>query len=142
MGTVIAPCAVKPAAEIVSGATQTMLTRTADVTPKEHRRLVLMDRESPLHTGHLRTLAKASEIGAIIMPSMPAFYPKPASIEDMDDHTVGRTLDLFGIANSFSEHWTGKPAWGPNAINTREPHVLAPIVQVFISVYFIVTLDR
>jgi flavin prenyltransferase len=110
MGMVIAPCAVKSAAVIASGATQTLLTRTADVTLKEHRRLVLMVRESPLHTGHLRTLSKASENGAIIMPPMPAFYPKTASIEDMVDHTVGRTLDLFGIANSLSERWTGKPA--------------------------------
>jgi 4-hydroxy-3-polyprenylbenzoate decarboxylase len=110
LGMVVAPCAVKSAAEIASGATQTLLTRAADVTLKEHRRLVLMVRESPLHTGHLRTLAEASEIGAIIMPPMPAFYPKPESIEDMIDHTVGRTLDLFGIANSLSERWTGKPA--------------------------------
>lgn len=76
LGMVVAPCAVKSAAEIAYGATQTLLTRAADVTLKERRRLVLMVRESPLHTGHLRTLTQASEIGAIVMPPMPAFYPK------------------------------------------------------------------
>lgn len=110
MGMVVAPCAVKSAAEIASGATQTLLTRAADVTLKERRRLVLMVRESPLHTGHLRTLTEASEIGAIVMPPMPAFYPKPESIEDMVDHTIGRVLDLYGIEHSLSKRWTGKPA--------------------------------
>ena len=110
LGMVVAPCAVKSAAEIASGATQTLLTRAADVTLKERRRLVLMVRESPLHTGHLRTLTEASEIGAIVMPPMPAFYPKPENIEDMVDHTIGRVLDLYGIEHSLSERWTGKPA--------------------------------
>lgn len=110
LGMIVAPCAVKSAAEIASGATQTLLTRAADVTLKERRRLVLMVRESPLHTGHLRTLAEASDIGAIVMPPMPAFYPRPETIEDMVDHTVGRALDLFGIAHDLSPRWTGKPA--------------------------------
>lgn len=109
LGMVVAPCAVKSAAEIASGATQTLLTRAADVTLKERRRLVLMVRESPLHTGHLRTLTQASEIGAIIMPPMPAFYPKPETIEDMVDHTIGRVLDLFAIEHSLSKRWTGTP---------------------------------
>lgn len=110
LGMIVAPCAVKSAAEIATGATQTLLTRAADVTLKEHRRLVLMVRESPLHTGHLQTLTRASEIGAIVMPPMPAFYPKPESIEDMVDHTVGRALDLFGIEHNLIERWTGAPA--------------------------------
>lgn len=109
LGMVVAPCAVKSAAEIAGGATQTLLTRAADVTLKERRRLVLMVRESPLHTGHLRTLTQASEIGAIVMPPMPAFYPKPETIEDMVDHTVGRVLDLFAIEHSLSKRWTGTP---------------------------------
>ena len=109
LGMIVAPCAVKSAAEIASGATQTLLTRAADVTLKERRRLVLMVRESPLHTGHLRTLTKASEIGAIIMPPMPAFYPRPETINDMIDHTVGRALDLFGIEHDLLKRWTGKP---------------------------------
>ena len=110
LGMIVAPCAVKSAAEIASGATQTLLTRAADVTLKERRRLVLMVRESPLHTGHLRTLTEASEIGAIVMPPMPAFYPRPETIGDMIDHTVGRALDLFGIEHALSPRWTGKPA--------------------------------
>ena len=109
LGMVVAPCAVKSAAEIAYGATQTLLTRAADVTLKERRRLVLMVRESPLHTGHLRTLTQASEIGAIVMPPMPAFYPKPESIEDMVDHTIGRVLDLYAIDHSLSKRWTGTP---------------------------------
>ncbi len=109
LGMVVAPCAVKSAAEIAYGATQTLLTRAADVTLKERRRLVLMVRESPLHTGHLRTLTQASEIGAIVMPPMPAFYPKPESIEDMVDHTIGRVLDLYAIEHSLSKRWTGTP---------------------------------
>tara|TARA_A100001037_G_scaffold180139_1_gene161527 strand:+ start:369 stop:968 length:600 start_codon:yes stop_codon:yes gene_type:complete len=107
LGMIVAPCAVKSAAEIASGATQTLLTRAADVTLKERRRLVLMVRESPLHTGHLQTLTRASEIGAIVMPPMPAFYPRPETIEDMVDHTVGRALDLFGIEHNLLERWTG-----------------------------------
>jgi len=110
LGMIVAPCAVKSAAEIASGATQTLLTRAADVTLKERRRLVLMVRESPLHTGHLRTLTEASEIGAIIMPPMPAFYPRPETIDDMVDHTVGRALDLFGIEHELLKRWTGAPA--------------------------------
>ena len=109
LGMIVAPCAVKSAAEIASGATQTLLTRAADVTLKERRRLVLMVRESPLHTGHLRALTEASEIGAVIMPPMPAFYPRPETIEDMVDHTVGRALDLFGIEHDLLKRWTGTP---------------------------------
>ena len=109
LGMVVAPCAVKSAAEIAGGATQTLLTRAADVTLKERRRLVLMVRESPLHTGHLRTLTQASEIGAIVMPPMPAFYPMPRTIEEMVDHTIGRVLDLFAIEHSLSKRWTGVP---------------------------------
>lgn len=109
LGMIVAPCAVKSAAEIASGATQTLLTRAADVTLKERRRLVLMVRESPLHTGHLRTLTEASEIGAVIMPPMPAFYPRPETIEEMVDHTVGRALDLFGIEHNLLKRWTGAP---------------------------------
>jgi 4-hydroxy-3-polyprenylbenzoate decarboxylase len=109
LGMIVAPCAIKSAAEIATGATQTLLTRAADVTLKERRRLILMVRESPLHNGHLKTLAAASEAGAIIMPPMPAFYPRPETIQDMVDHTVGRALDLFGIAHGMVRRWTGRP---------------------------------
>lgn len=107
LGMVVAPCSVKSAAEIASGATQTLLTRAADVALKERRRLVLLVRESPLHTGHLRTLTQASEIGAIVMPPVPAFYPRPESIDAIVDHTVARVLDLFGIAHTLGTRWAG-----------------------------------
>lgn len=108
-GMVVAPCSVKSAAEIASGATQTLLTRAADVTLKERRRLILLVRESPLHTGHLRTLTAASEIGAIVMPPVPAFYPRPRTLEEVVDHTVGRVLDLFGIGHALITRWQGEP---------------------------------
>ena len=110
MGMVIAPCSVKSLAEIAHGNTSALLTRAADVVLKERRRLVLLVRETPLHTGHLRSMTAASEVGAIVMPPVPAFYTRPATINDIVDHTVARVLDLFGIANELSPRWTGGPA--------------------------------
>ena len=104
-GMIIAPCSVRTAAEIATGATSSLLTRAADVVLKERRRLVLMVRESPLHTGHLRTLAAVSEIGAIVAPPMPAFYSLPKSIDDIVDHTVGRVLDLFDVDAGMVKRW-------------------------------------
>lgn len=98
LGMVVAPCSIRSAAEIASGVTSSLLTRAADVTLKERRRLVLMVRETPLHTGHLRMLTQLSEIGAIVAPPVPAFYANPLTLEDMVRHTVGRVLDLFDIA--------------------------------------------
>src|SRR4029450_1734670 len=93
MGMVIAPCSVHSTAEIATGAPSNLLTRAADVTLKERRRLVLMLRETPLHTGHLRNMTALSEMGAIIAPPVPAFYAKPTSVQDIVDHSVGRVLD-------------------------------------------------
>lgn len=104
-GMVVAPCSIRSAAEIGSGATTTLLTRAADVVLKERRRLVLMLRETPLHTGHLRLLTHLSEIGAVIAPPVPAFYGKPATLNDMVEHTIGRVLDLFGIDNDRAHRW-------------------------------------
>src|SRR4029453_12578610 len=109
LGMIVAPCSVKSLAEIASGVTTTLLTRAADVTLKERRRLVLMVRETPLHTGHLRTMTALSEIGAIIAPPVPAFYAKPDTIEDMIDHTVGRVLDLFDIDVGIVRRWSEDP---------------------------------
>lgn len=97
MGMVVAPCSVRSMAEIASGVTSGLLTRAADVVLKERRRLVLMVRETPMHTGHLRNMAALSEMGAIIAPPVPAFYARPATLEEMVDHTLGRVLDLFDI---------------------------------------------
>ncbi len=104
-GMVIAPCSIRTMSEIATGVTTTLLTRAADVVLKERRCLVLMVRETPLHTGHLRTMLALSEMGAIIAPPVPAFYAKPTSIDDMIDHTVGRVLDLFDIDTDLAYRW-------------------------------------
>lgn len=106
-GMVIAPCSIRTMSEIATGVTGSLLTRAADVTLKERRRLVLMVRETPLHTGHLRTMTTLSEIGAIIAPPVPAFYSAPATIADLVDHTLGRVLDLFDLDSGRVKRWTG-----------------------------------
>jgi 4-hydroxy-3-polyprenylbenzoate decarboxylase len=108
-GMIVAPCSIRSMSEIATGVTSSLLTRAADVTLKERRRLVLMVRESPLHTGHLRTMTALSEMGAIIAPPVPAFYAAPATIEDLVDHTIGRVLDLFEIDTGRVTRW-GDPA--------------------------------
>lgn len=105
LGMVVAPCSMRSLAEIASGATTTLLTRAADVMLKERRRLVLLVRETPLHSGHLRNMLTVSELGGIIAPPVPAFYAKPESIDDMVDHTVGRILDLFGLESGTVRRW-------------------------------------
>ena len=96
--------------EIATGITTSLLTRAADVTLKERRRLVLVARETPLHAGHLRNMLAVTEMGAIVAPPMPAFYIRPASVDDLIDHAVGRVLDLFGLDSPLVKRWTGKPA--------------------------------
>jgi flavin prenyltransferase len=107
MGMIVAPCSVRTMSEIATGVTSTLLTRAADVVLKERRPLVLMVRETPLHLGHLRTMTALTEMGAIIAPPLPAFYAKPASIEEMVDQSVGRALDLFGLEWSGVRRWAG-----------------------------------
>jgi 4-hydroxy-3-polyprenylbenzoate decarboxylase len=104
-GMIVAPCSMKTLGEIASGATQTLISRAADVTLKERRRLVLVPRETPLHLGHLRNMAAAAEMGAVIAPPMPAFYARPATLADMVDHGVGRLLDLFDIDVGAVKRW-------------------------------------
>ena len=108
IGMIVAPCSIRSMAEIASGVTTTLLTRAADVVLKERRRLVLVVRETPLHTGHLRTMTALSEIGAVIAPPVPAFYAKPATITEMIDQTLGRVLDLFGLDTGTVRRW-GEP---------------------------------
>ena len=105
LGMIVAPCSVRSMSEIASGVTSGLLTRAADVVLKERRPLVLMVRETPLHTGHLRTMTQLSEMGAIIAPPVPAFYNRPQSLADMVDHSVGRVLDLFGIDTDGVRRW-------------------------------------
>ena len=115
MGMVVAPCSVRSLSEIAWGMTSSLLTRAADVALKERRRVVLMLRETPLHTGHLRSMLQAAESGAIIMPPVPAFYADPKSLDDMVNHTVGRCLDLFDIDTALVNRWhgLGKPGNKP-----------------------------
>lgn len=108
-GMIVAPCSMRSMSEIASGVTTTLLTRAADVTLKERRRLVLMVRETPLHTGHLRNMTALSEMGAIIAPPVPAFYAQPETLQDMVDHTVGRVLDLFEIDVGVVQRWGETP---------------------------------
>jgi 4-hydroxy-3-polyprenylbenzoate decarboxylase len=105
IGMIVAPCSIRSMSEIATGVTSTLLTRAADVTLKERRKLVLMVRESPLHAGHLRNMTALAEMRAIIAPPVPAFYMKPASLEEMIDHTIGRALDLFDIDVGAAPRW-------------------------------------
>jgi 4-hydroxy-3-polyprenylbenzoate decarboxylase len=105
LGMIVAPCSIKTMSEIASGVTTSLLTRAADVTLKERRPLVLMVRETPFHLGHLRTMAQLAEMGAVIAPPMPAFYARPASVEEMVDQSVGRALDLIGLAWPVVRRW-------------------------------------
>jgi len=95
-GMIVAPCSVRTMSEIATGVTTNLLTRAADVMLKERRKLILMVRETPLHLGHLRTMATLTEMGAIILPPVPAFYAEPKTISDLVDQMVGRALDLMG----------------------------------------------
>jgi 4-hydroxy-3-polyprenylbenzoate decarboxylase len=97
MGMIVAPCSINSLSEIAAGTTSNLLTRAADVTLKERRRLVLLVRETPLTLGHIRSMAAATESGAIIAPPVPAFYMSPKSIDDIVTHTAARALDLFGL---------------------------------------------
>lgn len=110
LGMLIAPCSVRTMSEIASGVTSSLMSRAADVVLKERRKLVLMLRETPLHLGHLRTMTALTEMGAILMPPVPAFYARPRSLDEMVDHSVGRALDLFGIDSGTVERWNGMGA--------------------------------
>jgi 4-hydroxy-3-polyprenylbenzoate decarboxylase len=115
-GMIIAPCSVRTMSEIATGVTTTLLTRAADVTLKERRKLVLMVRETPLHLGHLRSMAALTEMGAIVMPPVPAFYAAPHTLEDVVDQLAARALDLLGY------DWAGARRWGEDlAKGKRKP---------------------
>ena len=113
MGMLVAPCSIRTLSEIASGVTSSLLTRAADVVLKERRRLVLMVRETPLHLGHLRSLVQLSEMGAIILPPVPAFYAEPRTLTDLVDQMVGKTLDLLGY------QWPAMKRWGEDLGNGK-----------------------
>lgn len=107
-GMIVAPCSIKTLSAIVNSYADSLLVRAADVTLKERRKLVLMPREVPLHTGHCKLLYEASQLGAIIAPPMPAFYNKPQTIDDIINHNVARVLDLFAIETNTTKRWLGQ----------------------------------
>ncbi|HYB11571.1 MAG TPA: UbiX family flavin prenyltransferase [Alphaproteobacteria bacterium] len=119
LGMLIAPCSIRTLSEIASGVTSTLLTRAADVVLKERRRLVLMVRETPLHLGHLRAMAAATEMGAIMAPPIPAFYFGPESVDDIINQSVGRSLDLFGIELGVVKRWGEQAANGRTRTRPR-----------------------
>ncbi|MDX1711826.1 MAG: UbiX family flavin prenyltransferase [Rhodovibrionaceae bacterium] len=105
LGMVIAPCSMRSLAEIANGVSSNLLTRAADVVLKERRRLVVMVRETPLHSGHLKNMLALSDMGGIVAPPVPAFYANPQSVEDIVDQSVGRVLDLFGLDSPLVRRW-------------------------------------
>lgn len=106
-GMVVAPCTVKTMSALANSYNENLLVRAGDVTLKERKKLVLVVRETPLHLGHLRSMEKLTEMGAIIMPPVPAFYGKPKTLEEVIDHTVGRVLDLLDITHDLFHRWAG-----------------------------------
>jgi flavin prenyltransferase len=104
-GMIVIPCSIRTLSDIAYCTTDNLLSRAADVTLKERRRLVLVVREAPLHTGHLRSMLAATENGAIVVPPVPAFYPRPKTVDDIINHTVGRCLDLFDIDAGLVKRW-------------------------------------
>lgn len=111
-GMAVAPCSVKTLGEIASGISGNLISRAADVALKERRRLVLMLRETPLHLGHIRSMAQVTEMGGVIFPPVPAFYTQPKTLADLVDHSVGRVLDLLGIESDLVERWEGRTQGG------------------------------
>ncbi|PRC94244.1 UbiX family flavin prenyltransferase [Solimicrobium silvestre] len=110
MGMIIAPCSMKTLASVALGLSENLISRAADVTLKERRRLVLMVRETPFNLAHLRNMTSVTEMGGIIFPPLPSFYQHPASIAEMVDHSVGRVLDLFAIPHQLTPEWLGLKA--------------------------------
>jgi 4-hydroxy-3-polyprenylbenzoate decarboxylase len=107
LGMVVAPCSINTLSEIAWGITGNLISRAADVTLKERRRLILLVRETPLHAGHIKSMLQVTQNGAIVMPPVPALYVKPKSVDDVIDHTVGRVLDLFGLETDLVQRWNG-----------------------------------
>lgn len=108
-GMLVIPCSIKTAASVAYSLNSNLLVRAADVCLKERRRLVLCVRETPLHLGHLRTLAQLAEMGAVILPPVPAMYANPQSVDDVVRHTVGKALDQFGLPHDLFRRWSSAP---------------------------------
>jgi 4-hydroxy-3-polyprenylbenzoate decarboxylase len=106
-GMIVAPCSMKTLASIAHGLSDNLIARAADVTLKERRRLVLLVRETPLNLAHLRNMTAVTEMGGIIFPPLPAFYNRPASIDEMVDDTIARVLDMFALGPTLAASWPG-----------------------------------
>jgi 4-hydroxy-3-polyprenylbenzoate decarboxylase len=129
-GMVVAPCSMRTLAAVAHGLSDNLVARAADVVLKERRRLVLLARETPLNLAHLRNMVAVTEMGGVVFPPVPAFYQRPATVDALVDHTVGRVLDLLGVAQTLSPPWAGlragaRPAAAagdaPDA-GAKEPH--------------------
>ena len=118
-GMIVAPCSIRTLSAIATSAANNLLVRAADVQLKERRRLVLLVRETPLHLGHLRTMTALAEMGAIILPPVPAFYAEPNTLSDLVDHMVGRALDLLGYDWPLAKRWGEDLAKGKRKPNRR-----------------------
>jgi flavin prenyltransferase len=117
-GMVIVPCSMKMVSALATSNASTLIARAGDVTLKEGRPLVVVPRETPLHIGHLRQLLALAEIGAVVLPPMPAFYHRPRTVDDIVNHTVGRILDRFGIPHGLVPEWMGT---GPERADAPPP---------------------
>jgi 4-hydroxy-3-polyprenylbenzoate decarboxylase len=106
-GMVIAPCSMKTLAAVAHGLSDNLIARAADVVLKERRRLILMVRETPFNLAHLRNMTAVTEMGGIVFPPLPSFYHRPATIDEMVDHTVARVMDLLGMTNDLAPRWGG-----------------------------------
>jgi len=106
-GMIIAPCTIKTMSALANSYSDNLLVRSGDVTLKEGKKLILLVRETPLHIGHIKNMERLCEMGATIMPPVPAFYHRPKTILDIVDHTVGKALDLFGIEHNLFPRWSG-----------------------------------
>ncbi len=106
-GMIVAPCSMKTLASVAHGLSDNLIARAADVALKERRRLVLMVRETPFNLAHLRNMTAVTEMGGIVFPPLPSFYHRPASIDEMVDHTIARVLDLYGLEHVLAPRWSG-----------------------------------
>lgn len=118
-GMVIVPCSIKSASAVAHCVSDTLMARAADVTLKEGRPLILLVRETPLHLGHLRVLTQLAEMGAVILPPMPAFYNRPKQIDEIVDHTLARVLDRLHLPQSLVPEWRGEPPAPPGPRTER-----------------------
>lgn len=108
-GMVIAPCSMGTAAAVAHGLSQNLIHRAADVTLKERRRLIVVPRETPCHAGHLQNLLTLAQLGAVVLPAMPAFYHRPATVDDLVDSVVARILDHLGVEHPMIRRWACPP---------------------------------